>query len=204
MWCFPILQNFSDICMDVTFPATPVQTKPNLWICFFWLRLLRHNLSRNNHTIVSQLMGLVVYIWRLITSAFEPHWRIHCKFCVKSPKHSPRNLLFPWNFFFYILFSRGIRNKQEHAISKKTKRNCAHKLPEHCTPKEEPSAFHRIFNCRLKWGICIFKLTPVKSAQFHSCVCPNTHFPPMYWKQHDPKLIYLRCLEGGQRKVVSK
>lgn len=120
MWCSPILQNFSDICMDVTFPATPMQIKPYLSICFLWIRLLRHNLSRNNQTIVSQLMGMAIYIWRLIISAFEPHWRIHCKVCVKGPKHSLRNLLFFWNFFFCVVFSRGIRNKQEHAISKKT------------------------------------------------------------------------------------
>lgn len=43
---------------------------------------------------------------------------ICCKVCVKGPKHSLRNLLFSWIFFFCILFSRGIRNKQEHAISK--------------------------------------------------------------------------------------
>lgn len=118
MWCFPILQNFSDICMDLAFPATAVHTKPYLWICFLWIRLLRHNLSRNNHTTVSQLMGLAIYIWRLFTFEFEPHWRICCKVFVKGPKHSLRNLLFSWNFFFCVSFSRGIRNKQECAISK--------------------------------------------------------------------------------------
>lgn len=118
MWCFSILQNFSDICMDVAFPATPGQTKPYLWICFLGIRLLRHNLPRNNHTTVSELMGLAIYTWRLFTSAFEPHWNLLQRICVKGPKHSLRNLLFSWNFFFCVLFSRGIRNKQERAISK--------------------------------------------------------------------------------------
>lgn len=128
MWCFSILQNFAGICTDVTFPATPMQTKPHLWIYFLWIRLLRHNLSRNNHTInISQLMGLAIYIWRLTTSAFEPRWRIQSKVCVKGPKRSLRNLLFSWNFFFCTLFSRGIRHKQEHAISKKNQTQlCSH------------------------------------------------------------------------------
>lgn len=128
MWYFSILQNFAGICTDVTFPATPMQTKLHLWIYFLWIRLLRHNLSRNNHTInISQLMGLAIYIWRLTTSAFEPHWRIQSKVCAKGPKRSLRNLLFSWNFFFCTLFSRGIRNKQELAISKKNQTQlCSH------------------------------------------------------------------------------
>lgn len=117
-WCFPILQNFPDICMDVAFPATPVQTRPHLCIFFLWIRLLRHNLSRNNHTTVSQLMGLGIYTWRLITSAFEPHWRICCKVCLKT-----QSIL--WGIFYFLDFfllrfiQQGFRNKQEHVISKK-------------------------------------------------------------------------------------
>lgn len=206
MWCFSIPQNFSDICMDVAFPATPMQTKPHLWIYFLWIRLLRHNLSRNNHTInISQLMGLAIYIWRLTTSAFEPHWRIQGKVCVKGPKRSLRNLLFPWNFFFCTLFSRGTRNKQEHAISKKTNTIVLTNSQSIVFPKEN-------LQCSAKFVTAVWNEeyvylnSPLWNQLTSTLVCEplHTQLSPMYREQHHPKLtnqFLWDVWEGGRVRL---
>lgn len=90
-----------------------------VWMWHFQLHLCRPNLTygfisygsdywdTTYPEITTQLTsvssrGLAIYIWRLTTSAFEPHWRIQGKVSVKGPKRSLRNLFLKFLLLHFI------------------------------------------------------------------------------------------------------
>lgn len=75
----------------------------NLCTRFLWIRLLWHRVSRNSHTVnTSQLTGSPIPIWKLITTAFVPHWgRIHCKARVRLKAFPEKSFYFLSSFAFH-------------------------------------------------------------------------------------------------------
>lgn len=161
--------------MDVTFPATIMESQPYLCTRFLWITLLWHWLSRNSHTITtSQLTGSATPIWKLITSAFVPHWRwIHRKARVKDSKHFLRSLIFFSSFAFRSARELEINgnmkflyklNQKEHEIMLANSQTLLPKKNLKCFTQFVTAVWNTEY-------IYIFKLILVNSAYFHSHVC---------------------------------